>query len=175
MDLERTVCAPRGPNCHLCPLKNHCMAYNNNSVKKIPPKAIRPNKPHYYVAVGVIRYNNKILIARRIENGFLGGLWEFPGGKIIDGETAKNCIKRETMEELGISVAPTKFIKQIQHEYTHFSITLDAYFCDYLSGSPRSIGCADWKWIALEEIYKLPFPRANHKLFGVLMESWNSC
>ena len=104
------------------------------------------------VAVGVVWKGNKILISKRKENGLLGGLWEFPGGKIKNDEGAKACIVREAKEELGVSVQPNKFLNQIKHSYSHFSITLDAYHCDYIDGNPEALGCADWRWIVPEQI-----------------------
>ena len=87
----------------------------------------------------MIMKKNRVLISRRPENGLLGGLWEFPGGKIIKGESIKQCIIREIKEELGVCVRPVKFIKQIRHTYTHFSITLEAYHCDYIDGSQSKL------------------------------------
>ena len=100
---------------------------------------------------------------------FWGGLWEFPGGKIKNGEDAKTCIIREVKEELGVLIRPVAFVKQIKHAYSHFSITLNAYHCNYVSGEPNAIGCSDWRWIKPEEVHQFPFPRANHKLFDSLI------
>ena len=92
--------------------------------------------------------------------------------KIKDDETATKCIIREIKEELGVLVRPRDFLKQINHTYSHFSITLDAYHCDYVSGSPQALGCADWRWISPKQIADLPFPKANHKLFKFLSLSF---
>ncbi len=135
----------------------------------------RTNKPHYNIAAGIIWNKGQILISKRRENGLLGGLWEFPGGKIEKGENAQTCIIREVKEELGVLVQPTSFLKQIKHAYTHFSITMDAYHCDYLQGTPQAIGCDNWKWITPEEIRLLPFPKANHKLFDKIIVSESIC
>ena len=152
-----------------------CNALVNNCVDKYPIKIKPDKKPHYKIAVGIIWNKGKILISTRREGGLLGGLWEFPGGKIEEGESAENCIIREIKEELGVSVKPTTFLKQIKHAYTHFSITMDAYHCDYLQGTPQAIGCDNWKWIAPEEIRLLPFPKANHKLFDKIIAEEGVC
>ena len=168
MDVGREICFSKNPSCDICPIKKYCSSFVNSDVDKYPFRAVSHKKPHYRIAVGVIWKNNKILISKRVENGFLGGLWEFPGGKIRAGEGPKNCIVREVNEELGICVRPLGFIKQIKHAYSHFSITLDAYHCVYVDGAPSAFGCAEWRWIGLEEIYQFPFPRANHRLFDAL-------
>ncbi len=172
MDLGRLICKPISPKCAICPLNKLCIAYLNNSIKNFPIKKTKQPKPHYNVAVGIIKKDDFILISKRYDNGLLGGLWEFPGGKKLPHESSKDCIKREIMEELGVNVAPTTFIKQIKHEYSHFKITLDAYFCNYINGQPKTLGCQDFKWIKYNNIAQLPFPKANHKLFNEIKKQW---
>ena len=175
MDLGREICKSNQPKCKLCPVSSFCAALVNNCVDKYPIK-IKPNtKPHYKIAVGIIWNRGKILISKRRERGLLGGLWEFPGGKIEEGESAEMCIVREIQEELGVNVQPTAFLKQIKHAYSHFSITMDAYNCDFLSGQPRAIGCDDWRWIVPNQIKTLPFPKANHKLFDTIIVNEGLC
>ena len=170
MDLGREICTPKNPACNICPIMIFCDAAVNNSVDKYPVRAKSKKKPHYRIAAGIIWKKNQILVAKRKESGLLGGLWEFPGGKIKTDETAVKCIIREVREELGVCVRPGAFLKQINHVYSHFSITLDAYHCDYLGGVPEALGCADWRWIFPGQIADLPFPRANHKLFDQIYE-----
>ena len=175
MDLGREICTLNNPTCSMCPILKYCAAFINNDVDKYPLRIKYTKKPHYRIAVGVIWKTNKILLARRLENGLLGGLWEFPGGKIKSGEDAIKCIVREVNEKLGIRVQPVRFLKQIKHAYSHFSITLDAYHCDYKDGAPSAIGYSDWKWVGLEEISLFPLPKANHKLFDVLIGGGIAC
>lgn len=170
MDVGREICALKNPTCSVCHLQNYCTAFVNNAVDKYPLRAKHVKNPHYWTAVGIIWKNNKILITQRPAAGLLGGLWEFPGGKIKNGEGAINCIIREVNEGLGIRVRPIRFVKQITRAYTHFSITLDAYHFDYIDGVPNTIGCIDWKWVGLEKISQFPFHKANHKLFGTLIQ-----
>jgi len=175
MDLGREICKSKNPACSLCPVSKFCKALVNNFVDKYPIKIKPAKKPHYNIAVGVIWNKGQILISKRRENGLLGGLWEFPGGKIEKGEDAQKCIVREVKEELGVLVQPASFLKQIKHAYTHFSITMNAYHCDYLQGTPRAIGCDNWKWITPEEIRLFPFPKANHKLFDKIIAQEGVC
>ena len=165
MDLGRLVCTNRNPKCDICPLNICCKAFAKNVTHAFPKRTAKPKKPIYKIAVGVIWRDGNILISKRKEEGLLGGLWEFPGGKLRLGETAKNCIVREVQEELGVVVQTTEFIKQIKHSYTHFSIIMDAYHCKYISGEPQCYQCSDWQWIVPEDVSMLPFPKANHKLF----------
>ena len=68
-------------------------------------------KPHYNVSIGVIWDKDNLLITKRKKDGLLGGLWEFPGGKIEEKETAKEAVKREIKEELSIDITPKGLIK----------------------------------------------------------------
>jgi len=165
MDLGREICTASNPSCHICPIYNYCNAYVSNSVNKYPIRLKKKIKPHFNVAVGVIWWGNKILVSKRRESGLLAGLWEFPGGKIKTGETSKDCVFRKVREELGVLVKPVSFIKQVKHSYTHLSISIDAYHCHFMEGSPRAIGCAEWRWILPENIDALVFPASCHRLF----------
>ncbi len=170
MDLARYVCRVRTPLCERCPVSEFCLAYVNNHVDKYPLKKKKPVRPHQNIAVGVIWNGDKILVSRRPSKGLLGGLWEFPGGKIIPPETPQECVLREVREELGISVQVGDMIARIQHGYTHFSITLKSYHCRYVDGQPEATGCDEWRWISPSEISSLAFPGANHKFFHKIPE-----
>jgi mutator protein MutT len=116
----------------------------------------------------VIWRGRQILIARRPPRGLLGGLWEFPGGKLEAGETLEGCLVREVREELGIEVHVGELLTTVQHAYTHFRITLHAFHCRYLSGQPQAIGCTAWKWVTLQELDDYAFPAANHRIIATL-------
>jgi A/G-specific adenine glycosylase len=165
MELGETICKTRHPLCDSCPLREECIAFRKNAVDQFPKKLARKKKPHYQIAVGVIWRKQKILISKRKPEGLLGGLWEFPGGKILPGESAESCIVREIKEELDIGIAVKTFIGNINHAYTHFSITLSAFHCAWKKGTPKAISGTQFRWIRRHEIESLPFPKANHKLF----------
>ena len=169
MDLGRNICKPKNPNCSLCPIKIHCTAHINKTVNNFPIKPKTNLKPKFNVAVGVVWKNDKILISKRPNNGLLGGLWEFPGGKMLYKETAKECIIREIKEELLIDVMPYERIDRVQHSYSHFSIKMDAYHCKYINGKPKPLECSDVRWIKPDKLKTLPFPRANHKIFTKIL------
>jgi len=170
MDLGSTICKPRNPKCSECIINNFCNSYQNNTMFNYPLSEKKRKVPHHKIAVGLIWKENQILISKRHSNVMLGGLWEFPGGKIKENESAKNCVQREIREELGIHVSVGKKIKTIKHAYTHFTIELTAYHCQYEKGEPSAIDCADFRWIKTNDIYSLPFPKANHKIFNKIPE-----
>jgi A/G-specific adenine glycosylase len=174
MDLGSTICKPRNPKCSECNISSFCKSYKNNTVDNYPVSEKKRTVPHHKIAVGLIWKENKILISKRHSNAMLGGLWEFPGGKIKKGESAKECVKREIKEELSVNVSVGKKIDTIKHAYTHFTIELTAYHCQYESGEAARVDCADFKWIKTRQIDSLPFPKANHKIFNKIPEN-NPC
>ena len=174
MDLGSTICKPRNPRCSECNIRSFCKSYKNNTVDNYPISEKKRTIPHHKIAVGLVWKENKILISKRHSNVMLGGLWEFPGGKIKEGESAKECVKREIKEELSVNVSVGKKINTIQHAYTHFTIELTAYHCQYESGEAARVDCADFKWIKIRQIDSLPFPKANHKIFNKIPEN-NPC
>jgi A/G-specific adenine glycosylase len=111
-----------------------------------------------------------VLITRRKPEGLLGGLWEFPGGKVMARETPESACIREIKEETNLSVEVTGHISRVKHAYTHFRIVMDVFCCRYLAGRVRLSDATDHRWIKLEEIEEYPFPKANHKFFNALLE-----
>ena len=171
MDLGREICTPKNPSCDTCPVSVHCKAYVNNTVDKYPVTRKKISVPHYHLVAGIIRKNNKIIICKRKSSGFLAGLWEFPASRLKPGENVQDCVVRGIRETLDVFVDPIAFIKQIKHAYSHFSITMDAYFCHIKGGHIRAVDCADYRWIYPDETNRFAFHRANHKLFNEIKSS----
>ena len=171
MDLGRDICKPKNPTCNICPITNFCSAYQNNQIHKYPIKIKLKKNPHFNIAVGVVWKDNNILIAKRKLGGLLGGLWEFPGGKLYDNESSEECVVREIYEEIGISVELKSFISTIKHQYSHFSISLDSFHCIYKDGKAHPKKSSEIKWISPKEIPKFPFPKANHKFIDKIPNS----
>jgi len=168
MELGALVCRPRNPICSSCPLQSLCRAALAGQQQEYPKKLPRRPRPHRLVAVGVVWQGDRLLIARRPNHAMLGGLWEFPGGKVEPGEEIEQAVVREVREEVGIDCAVEEKIGTIEHGYTHFSITLHAFHCRYLNGEARALGCSEWRWIQLEQLSEFAFPGANKKLFALL-------
>jgi len=168
MDLGATVCTPRGPACGRCPLRRVCSAREHGEQDRLPIRGRRKPVPHYDVPVAVIRKRGRVLIDRRRTEGFLGGLWEFPGGKPEAGESLEACLRREVREELGIGVEVVRPLVTARHAYTHFRVTLHAFVCRHTSGRPRAIECAAWTWVTLDELDAYAFPKGSHKIITAL-------
>ncbi|MFK8185902.1 MAG: A/G-specific adenine glycosylase [Phormidesmis sp.] len=174
MDLGATLCTRHNPACLLCPWQRHCAAYNRSvlnqsAVTDFPMTQARKPLPQKNIGVAVITdEQGKILIDRRKQEGLLGGLWEFPGGKIESGETMEECVSREIKEELGIEIEVGSKLITIDHAYTHFKVTLNVFNCKHVSGEPQPIECDEVKWVTLAEISDYPFPKANTQIIEAL-------
>ncbi len=170
MELGAMVCTPRNPTCLICPISEFCFARKKGLIDSIPFRKEKKILPHYNISAGVIWKGERILIGQRPHDGLLGGLWEFPGGKLEKGETLQQCLKREIKEELDIDVKVGKFIMKVNHAYSHFAITLHVFHCHYLDGKPKKIGCANFKWVTVSQLRKYAFPAANQPIIKYLLE-----
>jgi A/G-specific adenine glycosylase len=174
MELGALICRPVNPECKKCPVRSICMAYKSGEQSKFPVRVTKQPIPHHHVAVGVIRKTGKLLIAQRAPSGLLGGLWEFPGGKVLPHESPEETCKREIKEELNVTVDITNHLAQVRHAYSHFTISMDVFDCRYRAGKVKLNGPANFKWIALEEIEDYAFPGANHKFIPLLKTKKNT-
>jgi A/G-specific adenine glycosylase len=176
MELGATLCSPTAPSCLLCPLRDLCAAANAGVQGQRPVKSPTKRMPHYDVAAGVIwqavPFASRLLIAQRPHKGLLGGLWEFPGGKLEaqDADLAA-CLRREIAEELAIDITVGEQVTTVRHAYTHFRITLHAFHARHLSGEPQALGCDDWRWVEFAELAHYPFPVTDQKIIRALEET----
>lgn len=170
MDLGATVCLPKQPLCLLCPWRSPCLAHTQNLQTQLPMREATAPLPHKNIGVAVIQNDQgQVLIDRRKEEGLLGGLWEFPGGKLEGDETVQACIQREIREELGIEIEVGDHLITLDHAYTHFRITLNVHYCRHLRGTPQPLESQEVRWVALDALRDYPFPKANGKIIDALL------
>jgi len=168
MELGAVVCRPKQPLCKACPIQRMCLAYESHRVGEYPKKLKRSPAPQFSIAVGVVFKKGRVLITRRKPEGLLGGLWEFPGGKIRDNENAMDACIREIKEETNLSVRVDMQLDRVKHAYTHFKIVMDVFCCSHVSGRVKLNGPVDHRWIKVDRLDHYPFPKANHKFFPEL-------
>ncbi len=168
MELGSKICRPKSPLCVVCPVNDFCDAFRTTRQDEFPVRVKSKPTPEYHIAVGVIYKKNRVLITRRKAEGLLGGLWEFPGGKLQPYESAEAACIREIREEVGLSVRKLDYLTRVNHAYSHFRIVVDVFRCRYRAGEVVLNGPVDYRWIRIEEIDQYPFPRANHKFIPLL-------
>jgi A/G-specific adenine glycosylase len=164
MDLGATICLPHNPTCLLCPLRELCKARVMGIQEQRPVLKPKPEVPHYTVTAAVLRRDGKILLAKRPSKGLLGGMWEFPGGKVEKDETLKACLKREIWEETGAEIQVGEACGVYQHAYTHFSISLHAFLCELIEGEPRPIAAAELTWVLPAQLVNYPMGKVDRQI-----------
>ena len=178
MELGQRVCLPHNPMCLLCPVRVHCLAAQRGTQPERPVRPPRRNIPHYDVVAGIIWQTEKspqdggrFLIAQRPLDGLLGGLWEFPGGKVEREESHAGALRREIEEELGLAITVGTFQVEVRHAYTHFRITLHAYHAHYEGEEVQHLGVIDHAWVRLGEVDNYAFAVTDRKIIDSLLNS----
>lgn len=165
MDLGATICLPKEPACPACPLRGDCMALLSRVQMDRPIPKSRKAIPHYIVTAGVIfddlSHSGRVLLAKRPVNGLLGGMWEYPGGKVYPRESLEDCLARELNEELGVDVSVGDNLGTYKHAYTHFCVTLHAFRCQILSGTPAPLSADEIAWVAMDALDQFPMGKLD--------------
>jgi 8-oxo-dGTP diphosphatase len=126
--------------------------------------ALRDELKTIIVTAGVIIEKKKVLVAQRMEGALRGLLWEFPGGKVKEGEDPREALRRELKEELDVDVEVGKILEVIFHSYPEYPILLLTYHCRIKKGIPKPIGCHDLRWVSLEELNELAMTPADEPI-----------
>ena len=166
MEFGARVCTPRRPRCPSCPFQGHCLAFERGLVDVLPRKRRKAIATHD-VAIGVIWRGDRVFVQRRPLEGFLGGLWEFPGGKRLRGESIRGCLARELREEIGFRGEIGPPVLTIRHAYSMYRVRLHAFVCAWRGGAPRP-QAQEWRWARLDDLSALAFPAANRRLIEAL-------
>lgn len=114
-----------------------------------------------HVAVGVIKKNNAIFICKRADEQHQGGLWEFPGGKVEAGESVFAALKRELIEEVGLTIHSSSQLMVIEHDYGDKCVKLDVHVVSNFSGEAHGAEGQLSEWVAISELGNYDFPEAN--------------
>ncbi|KYH28105.1 MULTISPECIES: 8-oxo-dGTP diphosphatase MutT [Clostridium] len=106
------------------------------------------------VVAAIMKHDNKIFITRR-SYGEFKDMWEFPGGKIEDGETQEEALIREIKEELELDIKISKYLTTIDYDYPNFHLTMHCFICDICGGELHLNAHNDAKWVNLDEVDNL--------------------
>ena len=171
MELGALICLPRNPKCSECPVSMLCAAFKENCQSTLPVMKEKAAVPHITVTAGVLHENGRVLIARRPVNGLLGGLWEFPGGKVEAGESHAQALSRELEEELGITTETGELLGRYNHAYTHFKVTLYAYHARVTAGEIKLLQASEARWVDLTELDAYPMGKIDRMISRDLVKA----
>jgi len=118
------------------------------------------------VAIALVESNGRWLVARRSEGRVFAGLWEFPGGKVEEGESAAEAAVREVREETGLEVRPIALLGRVHTSHGGQAVVLHLVPCQPVAGEPTvcSEAVSELRWVSLEELRGLPMPPANNEI-----------
>lgn len=120
------------------------------------------------VVAAIIRQGDEYLVTRRFADAHLGGMWEFPGGKVEEGEELAAALTREIEEEIGIDIEVGGELLADTHAYPERTVRIHFFECRVLAGEPVARGVADFRWVTLAELFEVDFPPANRNVLGRL-------
>ncbi|GAB6043799.1 Nudix family hydrolase [Endothiovibrio diazotrophicus] len=118
----------------------------------------------HVAAAAVFNGKGEVLIARRHEHQHQGGLWEFPGGKVEEGEAVDEALARELHEELGIDIEAPRPLIRVRHDYPDQSVLLDVWRVERFSGEPHGKEGQPVVWVDPERLGDYDFPAANRPI-----------
>jgi len=183
MDLGAMICVPKNPRCLICPVMKLCKARQNGTQDQRPVMKPKKEVPHYVHAAGVIIERKKVLLAQRPSQGLLGGMWEFPNGR-VDGDPAKGLPKALKMEyrlrlrvirkpraerrdSVLLSRSPSaEPLGIVQHGYTHFKVTVHVFPCELISMP----GGTNLRWVPLKDLDNYPMGKIDRQIAKMIVK-----
>lgn len=168
MELGALICRPKHPNCSICPLADLCQANLNQTTAEFPKRIAAKKVPHRHLIYGIILKKEKMLVVKRPETGFLGGLWEFPYMPADRSEKEVRKIEGGIASTTGLTVVVDRQLTRIRHAYTHFTLSADVYLCRYEAGRVCLGNAGAHRWVSLRALKRLPTHKAIHKFLDQL-------
>lgn len=168
MELGATVCTPRGPQCLVCPLHEHCEAARSGRAEALPVRSKKAAVPIVHAVAAAIRQRGRWMLVKRPERGLLGGLWELPGGEISSADDAATKLPEIVRAVTGIEVAVGEKLGEVRHIFTHRDLRLAVYVATKLPGRVKLARHDASSWATIEEIAALPLARVDQKVIALL-------
>ena len=164
MDIGSSICKPKNVFCDSCPLQQSCKAFLSEMPLSYPEIVKQKPISIKKMVAALISYRRKVLIIKRPEKGFLGGLWELPMVEISNNDS-ESSISKYVKKYYGLNIIVEQNLGEVNHAYTHFKVKIVLFKCncEYFNKSIIS-----GQWIRMFEIKQYAFSKANHKLFNLL-------
>jgi len=158
MDLGATICLPKNPRCLLCPLIEICEARKNGTQDIRPVLKLKKSVPHYIHTAAVIIQRGRVLLRQRPTDGLLGGMWEFPNGR-VNADPAKELTK-VLNAAYRLKVRKKEALGIVQHAYTHFKVTVHAFLCEPVSIPKKE----NLKWVKVIDLDDYPMGKVDRQI-----------
>ena len=162
MDLGAAICTPRSPKCEKCPINANCEAYQLELQEFRPARKIKKKVPYHIHAAAAIVKDGQVLLAQRPKKGLLGGMWEFPNGR-VSGNPVEG-LADVIWEGYQVKIHAENPLTKVDHAYTHFKITEYAFHCTVLELSEKD----NLQWVALEDLEDYPMGKVDREISNAL-------
>jgi A/G-specific adenine glycosylase len=168
MELGATVCTPKSPRCHECPVAKRCGALKLNLTETLPELAKRPPATRVRMAAGVVERSGKLLLVRVADDAARwAGMWQFPNAELSAGESPEAAARRAVRSQAGLDVLPRELVTVVKHGVTRYRITLEAFRCTARgSATPKAGTRIAWK--RPHELAELALPAAHARIAKAL-------
>ena len=166
MELGALVCTPRGPQCLICPVMEHCGGRLAGEEERLPVKTkAKPPRPERRLAAlitGTGNMKDKVLFRLRPGTGLLAGMWELPhvevpGPRHDYSETWKRERLKAGLKEEGIEISSSEWMMRVEHTFSHIHWDMDVYLCVPAFGQDAPLP-EGWRWMDAEERKRAAFP-----------------
>jgi A/G-specific adenine glycosylase len=172
MDLGATICVPKNPRCLICPVMRLCKARQHGTQNQRPVLKPKKEVPHYVHAAAVVIRRGRVLLVQRPSKGLLGGMWEFPNGRVAPNGDAngspalglpkaiKTGYNLRLRVKQGQSPRKKEELGLVQHGYSHFSVTVHVFACELLA-MPKE---TNLKWVSLNNLQEYPMGKIDRQI-----------
>jgi A/G-specific adenine glycosylase len=169
MELGALVCTPTSPSCLLCPVREHCQAFEEGVQSELPVKTKKTKTRNVQLAAAVlVDDNGKILIHKRPSDGLLANLWEFPTVEILHPlQHEREQVVTLFNETHDLKIGLEQIIGQIQHVFSHLVWNMRVYIGKINAEMEES---NEWKLVTVEEIADYAFPVPYQKMFKLYLD-----
>ncbi|NLX18266.1 MAG: A/G-specific adenine glycosylase [Desulfobulbus sp.] len=170
MELGALVCTPKKPVCADCPLRMQCRAHRADTVEFRPLPTARGKKIDIVMACCILHKDDRIFIQQRLPDDIWGSLWEFPGGRLKEGESPVEGALREIREETGWQIKQLNFLATVTHFYTRYRVTLHGFHGILHPSCPKPVltAASQYAWVTLSQLSQYPFPAGHRQLVDIL-------
>lgn len=178
MELGALICTPKNPACPQCPLILFCSAHKNDLVTERPIPQKGKAQITIEMATGILSHQGQLFIQQRLADDVWGSLWEFPGGRLKEGEEPEQAVVREFFEETGFMVRINKKITTTIHHYTRYKVILHCFLCSFDGlnldnelPDPILYAAQEYRWASFSELANFAFPAGHRKLLEFMQRS----
>lgn len=168
MELGALICTPTSPSCLLCPVREHCQAFEEGVQTELPIKTKKMKQRNVELTAAILQdHDGKLLIHKRPSTGLLANLWEFPTVEIHHPlQNERDKLEDLFKESLDLEIQLEKTAGQLEHVFSHLVWNIKVYSGRLISSLPQQD--LDWKLIPMEEMADYAFPVPYQKIFKLV-------